>query len=262
MRQAPLAVALIALALCPAAAAHGGGGARGFTSTVTAIEPATPGIELRVLDGDDRIGLRNETGKTILVSGYDGEPYLRFTADAVYRNERSPATYLNEERYGDVELPARADAKAAPEWKQVADSAYYEWHDHRIHWMSPVPPPQVRAAEGKPHHVFDWKLPIRIGGRTGRPRRQPRLRATAQEPLQSAVDRPPGSTCSRRSRGLVDAPTASKSMTTPESARHATASVLCRAEHGRVPASARGRRGRPAALRVRAGARAAPLAPS
>jgi hypothetical protein len=30
--------------------------------------------------------------------------------------------------------------------------------------MSPVPPPQVRAAEGKPHHVFDWKLPIRIGG--------------------------------------------------------------------------------------------------
>jgi hypothetical protein len=164
MRQAPLAVALIALALCPAAAAHGGGGARGFTSTVTAIEPATPGIELRVLDGDDRIGLRNETGKTILVSGYDGEPYLRFTADAVYRNERSPATYLNEERYGDVELPARADAKAAPEWKQVANSAYYEWHDHRIHWMSPVPPPQVRAAEGKPHHVFDWKLPIRIGG--------------------------------------------------------------------------------------------------
>jgi hypothetical protein len=164
MRQAPLAVALIALSLCPAAAAHGGGGARGFISTVTAIEPATPGIEVRVLDGDDRVSLRNETGKTIRVPGYDGEPYLRFTADAVYRNERSPATYLNEERYGDVELPARAEAKAAPEWKQVADTAHYEWHDHRINWMSPVPPPQVRAAEGKPHHVFDWKLPIRVEG--------------------------------------------------------------------------------------------------
>ena len=164
MRRAPLAVALIALALCPSAAAHGGGGARGFTSTVTSIEPATPGIEVRVLDGDDRAGLRNETGKTILVPGYDGEPYLRFTTDAVYRNERSPATYLNEERYGEVELPARANAEAKPEWKKVADSGYYEWHDHRIHWMSPVPPPQVRAAEDRAHHIFDWKLPIRVGG--------------------------------------------------------------------------------------------------
>jgi hypothetical protein len=50
--------------------------------------------------------LENNTGKPILVPGYDGEPYLRFTADAVYRNERSPATYLNEDRYGGVELPA------------------------------------------------------------------------------------------------------------------------------------------------------------
>src|SRR5919109_5120521 len=93
--------------------------------------------------------LENNTGKPILVPGYDGEPYLRFTTDAVYRNERSPATYLNEERYGEIELPARANAEAKPERKKVADSGYYEWHDHRIHWMSPVPPPQVRAAEDR-----------------------------------------------------------------------------------------------------------------
>lgn len=164
MRRAALAAALTALVLCPAAAAHGGGGARGFTSTVTAIEPNTPGIDVRVLDGDDRVSLRNETGETIVVPGYDREPYLRFTTDAVYRNDRSPATYLNEERYGNVELPAAADAKAEPTWTKVASTAYYEWHDHRIHWMSPVLPPQVRAAEDKPHHVFDWKLPLGVGG--------------------------------------------------------------------------------------------------
>jgi hypothetical protein len=164
VRRAALAAALTALVLCPAAAAHGGGGARGFTSTVTAIEPSTPGIEVRILDGDDRVSVRNETGETIVVPGYDGEPYLRFTTDAVYRNDRSPATYLNEERYGNVELPAEADAKAEPEWTKVAGTAYYEWHDHRIHWMSPVLPPQVRAAGGKPHHVFDWELPLRVGG--------------------------------------------------------------------------------------------------
>jgi hypothetical protein len=146
------------------AAAHGGGGARGFTSTMTSIQPAMPGIDVSILDSDDRVALRNRTGETIVVPGYDGEPYLRFTPDAVYRNERSPATYLNDERYGDVDVPARADAKAAPEWKQVVDNGYYEWHDHRIHWMSPLPPPQVRAAKDEPHHVFDWKLPVRVGG--------------------------------------------------------------------------------------------------
>lgn len=30
--------------------------------------------------------------------------------------------------------------------------------------MSPVPPPQVRAAEDKPHHVFNWKLPLLVSG--------------------------------------------------------------------------------------------------
>jgi hypothetical protein len=109
--------ALAAVVMCPAAAAHGGGGARGFTSTVTSIQPAMPGIDVSILDSDDRVALRNRTGETIVVPGYDGEPYLRFTPDAVYRNERSPATYLNDERYGTVDVPARADAKAAPEWK-------------------------------------------------------------------------------------------------------------------------------------------------
>lgn len=133
MRRAALLAALTALVVGPAAAAHGGGGERGFTSTVTSIEPNTREIQVRVLDGDDRVVLRNGTGEPIMVPGYDGEPYLRFTADAVYRNDRSPATYLNEERYGDVEPPAQANAEAEPEWKQVADSSYYEWHDHRIH---------------------------------------------------------------------------------------------------------------------------------
>jgi hypothetical protein len=156
--------ALSALVLCPAAAAHGGGGARGFKSTVTAVVPPTPGLEATVLESDDRIGLRNKTGKTILVFGYEREPYLRMTSDAVYRNARSPATYLNDDRYGRVQLPDQADPKAASDWKQVAGEPYYEWHDHRIHWMSPIDPPQVRRAKGVPHHIFDWSVPILVGG--------------------------------------------------------------------------------------------------
>jgi hypothetical protein len=152
----------LALALSPPAAAHGGGGARGYHSSVAAIQPATPGLEVRVLDADDRLALTNKTGKPIVVLGYGGEPYLRLTTRAVFRNRRSPATYLNEERFGAVALPERADPKAKPDWEQVAGRPYYEWHDHRIHWMSPVDPPQVRRAKDKPHHVFGWSVPLRV----------------------------------------------------------------------------------------------------
>jgi hypothetical protein len=157
---------LLALAavLCPAAAAHGDGGALGFTSSVTGVTPAVPGVTVRVLDRDDRLELRNPTGKEIVVLGYDGEPYLRFDGGDVFRNARSPATYLNEERFGGVKLPADADSKAPPRWERVSRQGRYDWHDHRIHWMSPILPPKVRAAEDEPHHVFDWKVPLRVDG--------------------------------------------------------------------------------------------------
>ena len=52
MIRALLLVATLAAVLSPAAAAHGEGGALGFTSQVTDLRPATPGLELRVLEGD------------------------------------------------------------------------------------------------------------------------------------------------------------------------------------------------------------------
>jgi hypothetical protein len=156
-------VGVVALAVSPAAAAHGDGGARGYRSNVTSVKPATPGIEVVVLEGDDRLALTNRTGRTIVVHGYRGEPYLRLTGEAVFRNRRSPATYLNEERFGEVDVPEGADPKAPPDWEQVADEPYYEWHDHRIHWMSPVDPPQIRRAPDRPHHVLDWSVPLAVG---------------------------------------------------------------------------------------------------
>ncbi len=164
MIRALLAVATLAAVLSPAAAAHGDGGTLGFTSQVTALQPAIPGLELRVLDGDDQLELRNETGEEVVVLGYDGEPYLRFADGAVFRNKRSPATYLNDDRYGNVHVPAEASAKAEPSWQRVARHEAYEWHDHRIHWMSPILPPNVRRAEDESHHVFDWKVPLQVAG--------------------------------------------------------------------------------------------------
>jgi hypothetical protein len=148
------------------ALAHGGGAALGYGSTVTNLEPPALGVFVEVKDGDDRLALSNTTGKTLLVEGYEGEPYLRFEPDGVYRNRRSPATYLNEERFGGVRLPAEADGAAEPSWEKVGDGTTYEWHDHRIHWMSAdAPPPVVREAPDEPHHVLDWEVPAVLDGK-------------------------------------------------------------------------------------------------
>lgn len=158
------AVALVALTLSPAAAAHGDGGALGFRSTVTAIVPASERIDARVLDYDDRIELVNETGQELVILGYEKEPYLVFRDGKVYRNAHSPATYLNAERFADVNLPAEADPKAPPRWEIVASSEAYDWHDHRIHWMSKELPPRIAANRDQAQKVYDWTIPATLGG--------------------------------------------------------------------------------------------------
>jgi hypothetical protein len=159
-------VLLVALVACPAAAGHGDGAARGYTSKVTTITPELDGFNVEVLQGDDQLHVRNGSGREVVIEGYDGEPYLRFATDGgVYRNEHSPATYLNSDRYAGADVPASASKTARPRWKRVAHGTSYDWHDHRIHWMSTIDPAKVRQARDAPHHIFDWSVPGSVGGR-------------------------------------------------------------------------------------------------
>jgi hypothetical protein len=48
----------------------------------------------------------------------------------------------------------------------VDRTGQFEWHDHRIHWMSPVTPPQVKD-KSKLTLIFDWQVPIAVGARKG-----------------------------------------------------------------------------------------------
>jgi hypothetical protein len=86
------------------------------------------------------------------------------TPEAAYENVRSAATYLNADRYADVDLPEIVDATAEPEWRRVADEPRVEWHDHRIHWMSTVPPPVVQEDPGSAHRILDWEVPLEVDG--------------------------------------------------------------------------------------------------
>jgi hypothetical protein len=134
-----------------------------YRSNITSIAPTVPGLSLEVLEFADRLVLRNHTGRTVTVYGYQGEPYARVLADGtVQLNTRSPAYYLNQNFYANVNVPSSASPTATPQWTVVDRTGQLEWHDHRIHWMSPALPPQVKD-KGKRTKIFDWQVPIQVG---------------------------------------------------------------------------------------------------
>jgi hypothetical protein len=140
-----------------------------YRSNITSVAPSVPGLSLQVLEFADRLLLINHTGKTVTVYGYDGEPYARVLANGtVEQNLRSTAVYLNTNFYADVNPPASASTNPTtpPEWQVVDKTGQFEWHDHRIHWMSPVTPPQVKN-KSKLTKIFNWTVPISVGAQKG-----------------------------------------------------------------------------------------------
>jgi hypothetical protein len=133
-------------------------------SKVLAVEPSVRGLQVSVLGGDDQLELTNGTGKTVLILGYNREPFLRFGPDGVYENRTAPSTYISRDRYGRGALPDKARVGAEPEWRRVSSTTRWHWHDHRIHWMSPIAPPVVQREPGARHHVLSWSVPGRAGG--------------------------------------------------------------------------------------------------
>jgi hypothetical protein len=156
-----------AAALLPgAAAAHNGSPT--FRSNVRAVTPPEPGVQVQVLNYDDRLQLINRSGRSVVVRGYSGEPYIRVLGDGTVEvNRNSPAFYLNEDRYADVKVPATASKGATPAWKALNKTGRYEWHDHRIHYMAKGTPPQVKD-RNKRTKIFAWQVPIEVGGRPAR----------------------------------------------------------------------------------------------
>lgn len=159
------AVALTAVLVAPGAEAHYGTAKLGYRSTVRAVKPPMRGLKFKVLYGDDQVWLDNRSGKTVVIDGYSGEPYLRFEPNAIFVNVNSPAGYLNQDRYARSKVPKSASAKARPHWEKLISGNIWAWHDHRIHYMSPTFPPVIQRAPSKPHHVFDWKVPATENGK-------------------------------------------------------------------------------------------------
>jgi hypothetical protein len=134
-----------------------------YRSIITRVTPSVPGLSVEVLQFADRLLLRNHTGETVTIYGYEGEPYARVLANGTAeQNVRAPATYLNTNFYANVTVPSSASPSAAPRWEVIDRTGEFEWHDHRIHWMSPVAPAKVKD-KSRRTWIFDWNVPITVG---------------------------------------------------------------------------------------------------
>jgi hypothetical protein len=104
-------------------------------SQVASIRPQPSDVDIEVIDVGTRLALTLHGTHAVLVQGYEKEPYLGIDSGGVWENTRSPATYLNRDRYARTQPPSEADARAVPVWRQASAGHTARWHDHRIHWI-------------------------------------------------------------------------------------------------------------------------------
>jgi hypothetical protein len=151
------------LLLAAAPALADAAGPTNYESTVLGVDPEIDGVEFDVVGGDSFLRASVAAGHELLVPGYSGEAYIRVDRDgSVWVNEASPSAYLNDDRYGEAEIPEGVTADSAPRWRQVGDDGRYAWHDHRIHWMSTNTPPAVSGERRQV--VFPWTLAVLVDG--------------------------------------------------------------------------------------------------
>jgi hypothetical protein len=158
--------ALATLAVATTASAQQG--SPNMTSVVRAVAPRVDGLDLQVLNGDDRFAAVYRGSQPLIIDGYNGEPYARISPDGTVEvNRASPAYYLNQDRTGAVTVPDGASARATPRWTVVDRSGRFEWHDHRMHFMGTGTPAQVKDGSRR-QKIFDYAIPIRVGDRPGK----------------------------------------------------------------------------------------------
>ena len=131
-------------------------------SIVDRIDPSTDAITADIVGGDAFLRMRVAPGHEVDVTGYDEEPYLFVDTDGtVYLNEWSPTGVLNESRYGGSQDPLpEYEPDQEPVWKKIGSGGTVMWHDHRVHWMSPLTP----AAIDDEGLVQQWFVPVNVDG--------------------------------------------------------------------------------------------------
>ena len=181
MRRTTIAAIVLAVACAFAAPAMAHQGDPRFDSVLTGT--GIPGLKVQVLNYGDRLLLQNRTGQTVTLEGYENEPYARLLPDGTVQvNQRSPATYLNNDPYANATVPktARREGRA-----RVED------HRGRQPLRDPRPPdPLDEPGDGAPE-----------GDRPGRPDQGLRLVGPGAGGRREADGHHGGAVVARQGRG-------------------------------------------------------------
>jgi len=117
-----------------------------YSSRITAVEtldglPLPEGVSISIEGHDSFLALTVPKGVAAEVPGYEGESYLNIDPDCTTsENQRSMSTWYNKDRFGGETSTDLVDNDANPDWKIIGSSCSVAWHDHRIHYMSSIPP--------------------------------------------------------------------------------------------------------------------------
>ncbi|MCO5316579.1 MAG: hypothetical protein M9938_10550 [Solirubrobacterales bacterium] len=157
-----MAALLVAGLVLPATAmAHGG--PHLYESVVMGVEPPIPGVEVRMIDFDSQVELTNRSGRTVVVEGYEGEPYARIESGGkVYLNARSPSMAPSNDRLGRTRPTGAEDPDAAPNWILVGSGGRFRWFDRRTQYRRKGLPEAV-SDETARTRVWRWQIPLTIG---------------------------------------------------------------------------------------------------
>lgn len=163
------ALLLGGLAAGPAMAAEDSSpDAKYYQSSVTQIQPAVPGLEVKVRSSDGQLTLVNHTGKTVTVVGLSGEDFLRVTPNGAEENTSSLTSAINAKTTNggasaEQLAGAAAGAGAAATWVKRGDQPTITWKDYRVLWANKQRPPIVTADPHSSHKVFSWAVNLKVG---------------------------------------------------------------------------------------------------
>ncbi|MEA2443513.1 MAG: hypothetical protein QOJ12_805 [Thermoleophilales bacterium] len=129
-----------------------------YEARVEGFRPPAPGLVARVLGSDQRLELRVEPGRVVVVLGVEHEPFLRFSSAGVEANLASPTAVS-------ARVIASADAvvAATARWRRIAGGHVFAWHESRLR-----PLPHVSDSSSQPRRVAGWSIPLIVDAHAAR----------------------------------------------------------------------------------------------
>jgi hypothetical protein len=150
-------LAVVSLAAPASAAAHLKSGtlSTDFEARVGSFRPAASGLAAHVLDGDQRLELRVDPARVVVVLGLLGEPFLRFSAAGVEANLASPTATS-------AHVIGTSAAVSSPRvsWRRVSRGHVLAWHEGRLRPVQVVP-----GSPTGPRAVARWSITLIVDGR-------------------------------------------------------------------------------------------------